>query len=643
MWWSDSSSLSSISNKLSGNRANPILNNQGRDDKNHTRLYRALKIRAHSSISLTRGGLILIGLLSGGDYAQAGLPGCGITTAHALACCGFGDSLYEAAITLPREALPGFLTVWRQGLREELKTNSRGIIGRKLVKLAKEVPTSFPDIDILLSYTSPVTSESLGRAAKKNLRPEWGREPDIGKLAALCEFYFEWGYKESIIKRFRTLLWHSVVLRILRQAVINAGASDHGSVMPSTSCKGKDSTESRIINTPSKMVAKHFSSMDLNSLASQSYGEVDSASEPLIIKIHSSRNHASTDGLLEYRLEVAPAQLVRLAESGIKGMREPPEKDEWASAEDAGGGDDNSAVRGNTKGPKPPPDPTSHMRLWMPACMLELAEPGVVEEYKRRKLNGEVKKNGKAPKYTSMPLKPLYDSEQDQCQTIDMLSERQRTMHSTPIRTAKDQEMKIQPIREESDESESDALIMPIFTRKAVSLGTRSTRSSKAAGPSKREKCSNSALDYLSLSDEENEIKHVNSWHATSTLKIESMPAPFLIPLDNDNDVFSPSDTQGQLTISAKTSYHRQMSDSERPKLPRKSLKHNSPRHLIEPHTHTISQSRQKPAPGVKKVVDLSIIEISSDDSDVTSSPVTCLRAKTHYSAINDGQGEVKR
>ena len=73
-------------------------------------------ISGHSSISLTRGGFVPIGLLVGGDYAQAGLPGCGIITAHMLACCGFGDSLYEAATTLPADALSDFLTHWRQDL-----------------------------------------------------------------------------------------------------------------------------------------------------------------------------------------------------------------------------------------------------------------------------------------------------------------------------------------------------------------------------------------------------------------------------------------------------------------------------------------------------------------------------------------------
>ncbi|KAF8341767.1 hypothetical protein F5887DRAFT_1218180 [Amanita rubescens] len=607
--------IRNLSNNLSGNRANPILNSQGRDDKNHTRLYRASKIRSHSSISLTRGGLILIGLLSGGDYAQAGLPGCGITTAHALARCGFGDSLYEAATTLPPDALPDFLTQWRRDLREELRTNSRGIIGRKLGKLAKEVPDSFPNIDILLSYTSPITSESLGRAAEKNLKLTWGKEPDVGKLAAICEFYFEWGYKEAIIKRFRTLLWHSIVLRVLRRAVINAEASDHASsstTMPSTPRKGKDRAHPRIINTPSKMVAKHFASMGLNSPDSQPRGDANSESddeEPLIVKIHSSRNHASTDELLEYRLEVAPAQLVRLAESGIKGTREPPETDEWASEEDVGGDDDDSDAGKKTKGPKPPPDPTT--------CMVEMAEPEIVEEYKERKSKKASKKSGKArqesgatkqsKKKALKSQKSLRDSDTDQRQTIeDMLAKRQATIQSTPSRRANGRKMALQLMFEESEESGSDALLsMPAFTAQSRA------ESSKTAEREKRRK---SWFSYLSLSDEDEQSEHVQPSRATSTNthKKPVVPAPFPISFNKEDDVFSSSDTHGRLrpTKMSLRGAPSQTSDSEQHQSPRKSLKYT----LVESQARSTSPSRRRPADA--KATNTSVIEISSDDSD---------------------------
>jgi Holliday junction resolvase YEN1 len=140
------------------------------------------------------------------------------------------------------------------------------------------------------------------------------------------------------------------------------------------------------------MIAKHFSSCTLGELKSYISDCEDDEDERLIIKVHSSRNHVSTDGILEYRLEIAPAQLVRIAESGIKGIRQPEGPDEWAD-------DDEGDV-----GKKLPPDPESHMRVWMPACMVALVEPRLVEEFEavqRRKhektsTKGRVKPSGKS-------------------------------------------------------------------------------------------------------------------------------------------------------------------------------------------------------------------------------------------------------
>lgn len=329
---------------------------------------------------LTRGGMILIGLMSGGDYQQGGLSRCGTKTAHGLARCGFGDTLYAAAKNLSREKLPAFLGNWRNELRHELRTNSRGFIGRKSPTLANSVPEDFPDVDILLSYVNPITSESMG---KRPPELRWTKEPDLAKLAATCEFYFEWGYREAIIKRFRTVIWHSAVLRILRRAVLNMEEAKSTKSMPTTPRKGGAFLES---GTPSKMIAKHFSSLDIGT---DPHDDED-GEDTLIVQIHSSRMHASTDGVLEYRLEIAPRQLVEIAESGIKGTRIPEGPDEWASDED------NEEGSRSSKGiPKLPIDPETHLRVWMPACMVKLAEPHLVREFEEKE---EMKKNKKAGK-----------------------------------------------------------------------------------------------------------------------------------------------------------------------------------------------------------------------------------------------------
>ena len=84
---------------LSGNKAHPVKNSAGKVDDQHVVTYLAKDFRDDSDIALTQGGLILIGVLRGGDYSS-GLANCGITTAHGLAKCGFGDSLVENARTM---------------------------------------------------------------------------------------------------------------------------------------------------------------------------------------------------------------------------------------------------------------------------------------------------------------------------------------------------------------------------------------------------------------------------------------------------------------------------------------------------------------------------------------------------------------
>jgi len=52
-------------------------------------------------------------------------------------------------------------------------------------------------------------------------------------------------------------------------------------------------------------------------------GEDDSSIGEFIVKIHGPRTHAYTDGLIEYRLEIAPAQPVHLVSVRIQVLRKP--------------------------------------------------------------------------------------------------------------------------------------------------------------------------------------------------------------------------------------------------------------------------------------------------------------------------------
>jgi Holliday junction resolvase YEN1 len=95
-----------------------------------------------------------------------------------------------------------------------------------------------------------------------------------------------------------------------------------------------------VFGTLSKLLARAFLVYGLG--GQDTGGDGDSGLRELIVKIHSSRTHAYTDSILEYRLEVAPAQLVRLASAGIQGLRKPADTtyDVLPSeSEDESGGD----------------------------------------------------------------------------------------------------------------------------------------------------------------------------------------------------------------------------------------------------------------------------------------------------------------
>lgn len=343
----------SVSPKLASNCADPARNASGKTDKNHSKIYQIKNIAEHPKIGLNRAGMILIGLLKGGDYHPGGLQSCGVITAHGLAKCGFGDTLCHAAENLNRESLIPFLVSWRNEVRQELLTDSQGYIGQKNPKLADAIPESFPSIDILLSYTNPLTSEFTSGS---NHGFTWETEPDLRKLAAICETYFEWGYAAAIVKRFRTVIWCPIVLRILRRAVIQLDSGiPQGLASP--------------FNGLGTSTSYYFSSLYTSTT------EEPNLNSQFLIKIHSARRHVSTDKVLEYQLEILPIQFISITESGIRGSRTPPAADITSI----------SALGKEEKGKgRVAPDPKSSFKAWMPACMVQIVEPGLVAEYEAK-------------------------------------------------------------------------------------------------------------------------------------------------------------------------------------------------------------------------------------------------------------------
>ena len=162
----------------------------------HVSLYYAEKTRSGRS-GLDREGMILVAMMSGGDYDTGGIPGCGIKIACEAARAGFGTSLCALRITDKKG-----IQAWRESLTHELQTNESKHFKTKHSKI--RIPDKFPDTNILKYYTNPaVSSNQTIQDLKRDLK--WDKDIDIVGLRRFVGDAFEWRFKGGAEKFIRGL------------------------------------------------------------------------------------------------------------------------------------------------------------------------------------------------------------------------------------------------------------------------------------------------------------------------------------------------------------------------------------------------------------------------------------------------------
>jgi len=181
-------------------------------------VYASHAIENVDSIALTPGGLLLIAIMACGDYGN-GVPGCGISIAHGLEKCGFGDSLLAAAEKSPENHFQPSLDTWRDALCSELSTNQHGFLNSCHMALTSKITGDFPDLGILQLYLRPTTSWSQGSSSQVTaMAQSWKpREPTICqcKIAAFCSQHLGWTEKATVLTKFKKNLWDGVLWRML--------------------------------------------------------------------------------------------------------------------------------------------------------------------------------------------------------------------------------------------------------------------------------------------------------------------------------------------------------------------------------------------------------------------------------------------
>ncbi|KAK7050268.1 PIN domain-like protein [Favolaschia claudopus] len=193
--------------------ATRIIRNLDKKNKDDVTVYTSTALAAHPKVQLTQGGIFLLAVLRGGDYDTVGLSNCGMSTAHGLARCGFGDSLLAATQTMSDNDLKAFLVGWRKDVRTELATNARGYLKTKHMALAAQLPDTFPKIKTLKLYANPITSWSDGYVPPNP--NHWRvRLPSLPALALFVQKKFGWK-PIDIVDKFKRLIFPGMCIRRL--------------------------------------------------------------------------------------------------------------------------------------------------------------------------------------------------------------------------------------------------------------------------------------------------------------------------------------------------------------------------------------------------------------------------------------------
>ncbi|KAI1382771.1 uncharacterized protein F4822DRAFT_96302 [Hypoxylon trugodes] len=302
---------------------------------------------------LDREGMVLVALMSGGDYLPEGIPGAGVKLACEAARAGFGKSLCRLKKSDTSE-----LASWKEWLTYELRHNESGFFRTRHKALT--VPESFPNLDVLGYYTHPVVSRASTLDKLRNR--SWDKPVDVQGLREFVRETFDWSYRIGAIKFIRVL-------------------------------------------APSLLVRKMMSRNIQNEDGTKCVEVLEKEESELVKSITSRRTHFSTDATAELRISFTPTKIV-----GYDFQEEPDEVIEYGRDGLALNSDDefeaseevSEAVA--TSGSKKPFNPTEPDLHWIPETIAKLGIPIMVEDWEAAQRNKlAARQKPKAPRKKAKP------------------------------------------------------------------------------------------------------------------------------------------------------------------------------------------------------------------------------------------------
>ena len=332
---------------------------RGNKTPTHVTVLRSDQIKTKTS--LDSAGMILMAMLSGGDYAPDGVPGFGPGLASEIAKAGFGSDLLE--IISRNNAAE--LAEWKERLQYELESNTSGYFRTKH-KSAK-LPNDFPDAVVLRHYTHPMVSTSAElQKLHHDLLAMWKQGLDVAQLREFVAQTFNWLYRGGACKFIRSL-------------------------------------------APALLSRRLFQDRDT----------IIASSDDILER----RMHFINDGIPELRLRAVPVEVVGWnldTERDHPDDLSPGGNETHAAEEDAENvidpaepdvSGDESTSNTMTSRKRTGWDPVLPDKMWIPETIVKLGVPAVVEgwEQKQRDMLSDARKYiaGKARKMNSSTLAPI--------------------------------------------------------------------------------------------------------------------------------------------------------------------------------------------------------------------------------------------
>ncbi|KAI1084379.1 hypothetical protein F5B20DRAFT_524672 [Whalleya microplaca] len=321
---------------------------KGSKTPTHVSMYDTEELR-EGGTGLDREGMVLVALMSGGDYLPEGIPGAGVKLACEAARAGFGKSLCR----LKRSDISE-LASWKEWLTFELRHNESGFFRTRHKALG--VPDDFPNLEVLRYYTHPVVSPASTLDRLRGQR--WDKELDVLGLREFVRETFDWNYRIGATKFIRVL-------------------------------------------APGLLVRKLMSRSMRSDQATKNLEDLEKEESELIKSITSRRAHMSTDATAELRMSFVPTNIV-----GYDFQEEPDEVIDYGRDGLALNSDDEFEALGEeeeaeavtkttSRKPFSPTEPELH---WIPETIAKLGAPIMVEDWEAAQRAKVSRQKTKAPK-----------------------------------------------------------------------------------------------------------------------------------------------------------------------------------------------------------------------------------------------------